>query len=336
MYRPTPVCGAARGAALSPTLSKRPDDVAQAARVHAIVVTWEGAHLIGDCLRSLAAQDLEAPARLAVTVVDNGSTDGTPELVAREFPSAIVIARADNAGFGRATNEGLGRALAAGADYALLVNNDVELEPGFVRALVAAADAHPRAGLLTGTLLFRGEERVNSTGLLIDALGRARDRDFGLLRSQLARPDGPVAGVSGGAALLRCAMLRQIGCFDADYFAYYEDVDLSLRAARAGWHSWYVAAATARHRYSATIGDGSPQKRFLLGHGHLRTLAKHQPPLRALALVPLAAGYRLLAKAPLELLRGRPALAMAEARASVTGLWSALGALALRGLRRDR
>lgn len=315
---------------MSPTESKRPDDVAQAAKVHAVVVTWEGAHLIGDCLRSLAAQDLGGSARLAITVVDNGSTDGTAELIAREFPRARLIARSDNAGFGRATNEGLARALDEGADYALLVNNDVELEPGFARALVTAAEAHPEAGLFAGTLLFRGEERVNSTGLVIDALGRARDRDFGLPRAQLSRPDGPVEGVSGGAALLRCAMLRTIGCFDAGYFAYYEDVDLSLRAARAGFRSWYVASAVARHRYSATIGDGSPRKRFLLGRGHLRTLAKHQPPLRALALVPLTVGYRLLAKAPLELLRGKPALAAAEARASVAGLWSALGALAAR------
>ncbi|GAC1339340.1 MAG: hypothetical protein NVSMB23_08230 [Myxococcales bacterium] len=320
---------------MSPTESKRPDDVAQAARVHAVVVTWQGAHLVADCLRALAAQDLGDVAQLSVTVVDNGSTDGTAERVAREFPAAQLISRSDNAGFGRATNEGLARALEAGADYALLVNNDVELDRGFVRALVAAATAQPRAGLFTGTLLFRGEERVNSTGLVIDALGRATDRDFGLPRAQLARPDGPVEGVSGGAALLRCAMLRQIGFFDPGYFAYYEDVDLSLRAARAGWHAWYASAATARHRYSATIGDGSPWKRFLLGRGHLRTLGKHQTPLRALALVPLAAGYRLLGKAPLELLRGRPARAAAEARASVAGFWSAAGALLSRARHRE-
>src|SRR5439155_23952884 len=98
-------------------------------------------------------------------------------------------------------------------------------------SLLRAAGAHPEIGLFTGTLLFRGEERVNSTGLVIDAVGRARDRDFGVELAKLDVRDGPVAGVSGGAALLRVSMLRKIGLFDPAYFAYYEDVDLSLRAA---------------------------------------------------------------------------------------------------------
>ena len=72
-------------------------------------------------------------------------------------------------------------------------------------------------------------------------------------------------------------MLREVGLFDPGYFAYYEDVDLSLRAARAGWTAFYVREATARHRFAASFGAGSPLQRYLLGVGHLRTLARHQP-----------------------------------------------------------
>lgn len=274
--------------------------------VHAIVVTHRGASWLSDCLRAIAGQ--EAGANVEIVVVDNGSNDGTAELLRTRFPAVSVLRLSENQGYARANNAALRRALVAGADFAALVNDDVEGDPGWLQALLDAAAAHPEAGLFCGTLLFRGEERVNSTGLTIDGFGRARDRDFGLPRDQLRRADGPVAGVSGGAALFRCALLRRIGVFDPAYFAYYEDVDLSLRAARAGSICWYAGAAVARHRFGATIGPGSAKQRFLLGRGHLRTLALHQPAFRAAALVPLTAAYRMGIKMPLELLRGRPAL----------------------------
>ena len=193
-----------------------------------------------------------------------------------------------------------------------------------------AARAQPRAGLLGGTLLFRGEETVNSTGLELDVFGRARDRDFRLPRARLARSDGATAGVSGGAVLLRAQMLREVGLFDPAYFAYYEDVDLCLRAARLGWTSWYARGAVARHRFGATFGPGSPQQRRLLGRNHLRTVALHEPVWKALVLVPLVAAFRLGMKAPLELLRGRPALALAEARAGLEGAREASRAVRVR------
>ena len=266
-------------------------------------------------------------------VVDNGSTDDTSSLLARDYPAVDLLRLPVNLGYGRANNEAMRPLLEAGADFIALINNDVELEPGWLATLLRAAAAHPEAGLFTGTLLFRGEETVNSTGLTIDSFGRARDRDFRVPREALRREAGKVAGVSGGAALLRASVLRKIGLFDPAYFAYYEDVDLSLRAAKAHAHSWYEPGAVARHRFGATFGPGSPQQRFLLGRGHLRTLGLHQPLPRALALVPLTALYRLGWKAPVELLQGRPAHAWAEVRAAVSGTLSALQALSGRSPR---
>ena len=189
------------------------------------------------------------------------------------------------------------------------------------------ARAHAEAGLFTGTLLFRGEEVVNSTGLTIDGFGRARDRDFRVPLAQLSRTDGEIDGVSGGAALLRASMLRDIGLFDPAYFAYYEDVDLSLRAARAGYRSFYVRGAAARHRFGATFGADSPAQRYLLAVGHLRTLARHEALVKAAPLVVATVVYRAAVKAPIELLRLRPALAWAELRAAASGGLAALRAL---------
>ena len=293
--------------------------------MHAIVVSWNGAHLLPDCLRALLAQ--ETGARVHPVVVDNGSTDGTSELLRRDFPAVEHLRLDTNLGYGRANNQALRRALDAGADFVALINNDVELQPGWLERLLEAARAQPQAGLLTGTLLFRDEPAVNSTGLVIDGLGRAMDRDFRVPVRELVREDGPVAGVSGGAALLRASMLREIGLFDPAYFAYYEDAELSLRAARRGFGSWYVREATARHRFSATFGRGTPQQRYLLGRGHLRTVALHQPLYKVAALVPLTVAYRLAFKAPLELLKARPAHALAELRAAGAGLLEVLHAL---------
>src|SRR5207253_943199 len=80
--------------------------------------------------------------------------------------------------YGRGNNQAMRRALDSGAEFVALINNDVAVSPDWLRRLLEAAAAHPEAGLFTGTLLFRGEEVVNSTGLVIDAFGRARDRDF--------------------------------------------------------------------------------------------------------------------------------------------------------------
>jgi len=307
---------------LIPTSIKESEGVAKLAPpVHAIVVSWNGAHLLPDCLKALLAQE----PRPQVVVVDNGSIDRTAEVLA-QFPGVEHLRLDANLGYGRANNQAMRRALDAGVEFVALINNDVEVERGWLAALLNAARAQPQAGMFTGTLLFRGEERVNSTGLVIDRFGRARDRDFGVERARLSTQDGPVAGVSGGAALLRASMLRTVGLFDPAYFAYYEDVDLSLRAAEAGFGCWYVRDAIARHRFGATVGAGSPRQRYLLGRGHLRTLAMHQPLLKAAALVPLTVAYRAAVKAPLELIRARPSLALAEIKAAGAGGVDALRA----------
>ncbi len=300
--------------------------------MHAVVVTWQGAHLLPDCLRALAAQaHAIAPGRLEIVVVDNGSTDGTLELLARDFPGVVVLPLPMNLGFAEANNLAFRRALARGADFVALVNNDVEAGAGWLEALLAAARDNQGAALFCGTLVFRDQPgKVNGTGLCIDGLGRARDRDFGAALGTLQRAAGPVEGISGGACLLRTSLLRRIGLFDPDYFAYYEDVELSLRAARAGAICWYTPLAVARHRFGATFGPGSPRQRALLGRGHLRTLALHGGGWKAMALVPLTAWYRTAFLAPLFLLRGKPDLALAEISAALEGMGAALRAVPTR------
>ncbi|HYS82822.1 MAG TPA: glycosyltransferase family 2 protein, partial [Anaeromyxobacteraceae bacterium] len=293
-----------------------------------IVVNWNGAELLPRCLAALAAQSHPAH----ILVVDNGSTDASAAATAA-FPSVQWLPLGRNLGFAAANNAGFRVALTAGARWIAIINTDVEAEPGWLRALVTAGEAHPQVGLLGGLLLFADDpSRVNSTGVTLDRFGRARDRDFGIAVTALATSEGPVPAVTGGAALLRGDLLRQVGLFDPAYWAYYEDVDLSFRAAEAGFGCWYVPAARARHGFGKTFGVDSPRQRFFLARNHLRFVATHLPAWRAAPIALAFAALRATVKAPLELARGRPALAAAHLHGAVAGGQVAMGEL----LRRSR
>jgi GT2 family glycosyltransferase len=278
-------------------------------------VNWNGAHLLGPCLDALARQT--RPVR--VVVVDNGSTDDSHQVVAGRS-EVEWCAMGENLGFAEGCNAGIRRALEAGARFVALVNTDVVVEPEWVQRLVDDAEAHPEAGIFGGLLLFAHDpSRVNSTGLVMDALGRIRDRDFDVELARLAREDGPTLGVTGGAVLLRADTLRRVGSLDPEYFAYYEDADLCARARRAGIGCRYVAAARATHGYGSTIGAGSPNQRYLLARNHLRFVATHLPLWKAVPIVLGFSAARLALKAPLELVRGRPRHAGAQVRGAAAG-----------------
>jgi GT2 family glycosyltransferase len=291
-----------------------------------VVVNWNCAALLPACLSAL--ERLTVPAH--VVVVDNGSTDGSEAMVARH-PGVVWLPLGENRGFAEANNVALRHALAAGARYVALVNPDTVVDPGWLEALLADAELHPEAGLWNGLLLFSADPgRVNSTGIVFDRFLRAFDRDFGVPLAQLRRDAGPVPAVTGGATLLRSEMLRAVGLFDPAYFAYYEDVDLSLRAARAGFGCRYAPGARALHGFGTSLGATSPRRAYYLARNHLRSVATYLPFPLALTVAPAFALARVALKAPAELACGRPAHALAHLRGARDGAIAAAGVLARR------
>jgi GT2 family glycosyltransferase len=295
-----------------------------------VVVNWNGALLLGACLNALARQSHP----VHVVVVDNGSADESEKLVIGRA-GVEWCPTGENLGFAGGSNVGIRRALEAGARFVALVNTDVVVEPDWIERLVADADAHPEAGIFGGLLLLADDPaRVNSTGLVVDALGRVRDRDFGVEVARLAREDGPTLGVTGGAVLLRADALRRVGLLDPAYFAYYEDADLCARARRAGIGCRYVAAARATHGFGRSVGAGSPRQRYLLARNHLRYVAAHLPLWRALPLLVVLPVARAALNAPREVLRHQCDHATAQLLGAVTALAAGIVALGQRLLGR--
>jgi GT2 family glycosyltransferase len=205
-------------------------------------------------------------------VVDNGSDDGSVELVRERHPAATLVALRENRGFASAVNEGVSRSR---GDWVLLLNNDATVERPAVRQLLAAARNAPDVGSVACQMRFTGSSIINSAGIGIDRLGVAYDRLLGQPASASEREAVEVFGTSAGAALYRRAMLDDIGGFDGSFFVYLEDADVAWRARMRGWRCVYAPAAVAHHRYSATSRHGSSFKYLHAGLNRVRLLAKN-------------------------------------------------------------
>jgi len=241
-----------------------------------VVINWNGRRFLTRCFDSL--QSLDYPS-VEPILVDNGSEDGSVELVKEGYPDVKVIANSKNLGFCRACNQGLREAINDGARYVVLLNNDTEVDKGWLSELVKAAEQNPGVGALSSKILFMEHRNiVNSTGLCCSVIGNAWDRGIG-------QPDGeqwnepiPVLGVSGGALFLRTDAVREVGPLPR-FGIYLEDMDISLRLWDAGYEIRYVPTAVMYHHFSATMGEKKNvwRKEFLNARNRFRLIMRQFP-----------------------------------------------------------
>jgi len=275
--------------------------------VSIVIVNWNGLHFLKECWAALAAQTY---APVEVIVVDNASTDGSLEWLAAQTPAPQLIRNAANRGFAASNNQGL--ALARGA-YVALLNNDAYPDPGWLAALVAAAEANPTVGMFASLMVFADRpEVVQSAGICLDRCGITWDCAGGQPAAAQSQTPSAVFGPSAGAALYRRELLATLGGFDEGFFAYLEDVDLAWRARWLGWSALLVPAARVRHVASGTGRQGSAFKTYYLAQNKVRMLLKNYPMPHLLLYAPLIALYdalslanSLLAQRTLSGLRGR-------------------------------
>ena len=215
-----------------------------------VIPNYNGIKYMSNCLESLYR--LKEQALFQVLVVDNGSTDGSMELIRDSYPQVNLIALPENTGFCHAVNVGIEQ---SDTPYVLLLNNDTEVLPGFVEALINAIERDEHIFAVSSQMLkWQDHDSIDDAGDQYCVLGWAYSRGKGKPAADYNHPT-EVFAACGGASIYRKSILNEIGYFDENHFAYLEDIDISYRARIYGYRCTYEPTAKVLHAGSATTGS---------------------------------------------------------------------------------
>ncbi len=251
----------------------------RAAGTWVLVLTWNGWEATRACLESLR----RVRGRGArILVVDNGSTDGTPAHVRREFPDVELLENGTNLGFAAGNNVGIRAALAGGAEHVVLLNNDTVVAPDCVEELVTAACAHPHAGMVSAKILLLDEPDVLwfAGGSLSTLTGRAthkgyRRRDNG--RYEQVREIGRPCAC---AMLVTRRFLDTVGLMEESLFLYGEEVDWALRARACGFACLFAPRARVWHKVTAASGGEAAARYYYYAVRNMLWTLERRDPVR--------------------------------------------------------
>jgi len=239
-------------------------------RVSVVIPTWNRKDLVLDCVASLKRQTFQ---EFEVLVVDDGSTDGTAQALEERFPDVRLVRLPENRGFCVAINAGI---RAAAGDLVLLLNNDIVLEPGFLDALVKAADSS-KAALFAPLLFWRdAPDVIHSAGDSQYANGRPESIGFRCPAEGFRFPE-TIFGASAAAGLFRRAVFDRVGVTDERFVAYFEDSDLCFRARLAGFGATFVPDAVGYHIGSASIAGRTWWRTRQCYRNHALLVVKNMP-----------------------------------------------------------
>ncbi len=246
-------------------------------KVSIVVINWNGRDDTVECVESL--EKITRP-ECAVIVVDNGSVDDSVEALRERFPALLVLETGRNLGFAGGANFGIRRALNDGADYVIVLNNDTVVDEGFAREFVRAAEEHKDAGILCSKVYFY--DRPNTIWYagaeFITLLGWGRHRGYNLKDDGRFDKLEETGRATGCSMMLTKEFCEKAGLFDEEYFCYCEDMDLGMRAKKAGYKIFYVPASRVWHKESrATGGLGSAVSLYYTVRNTLRCLDKNSP-----------------------------------------------------------
>ena len=229
-------------------------------RVFVIIPNWNGARRLGASVDSILRQSYK---NFTLIIVDNGSTDDSRAVIEayqQQDERVRAIFRDKNYGYIGGVNPGFEQALAEGAAYAAPFNNDAIADKDWLKHLVHFLDTHENYGIAACTLLHADGKTIDSTADQYTIWGipypRGRDEPATTRYNQ----DTDIFGASGGASMYRVAMLKQVGLLDQDFFAYYEDIDLSFRAQLAGWKVAFVPQSVVYHEQGQTSAQLSKRR----------------------------------------------------------------------------
>lgn len=257
---------------MTPESSIQPD---AAPLVYAVILAWNNYDDTHECIASVA--DTSYPNQ-RIVLVDNGSTDGTPERIRAAFPHVHVIENGRNLGVPAGYNVGFSHALHQGADYIMELNNDTTVDREMVGRLVEKAESDPNAGIVMPKVLFYGsEDEVWSAGGRYRRFPPAilfRDQRPGMEDTLRQIDYAPTCGV-----LISRRAFEMAGLFDPGYLFLFDDWDFSERVRAHGLHIWYLPEARMWHKVSRTTQPGSPLFWRTSGESTTRFYRRHGRPV---------------------------------------------------------
>lgn len=282
-----PVAAPSRRAGVGPMASSSREGTVPA--LCAVVLNWKGEEDTAACVDSLLSQ---RGVTIEILIVDNASPDGSGGRVHARYPHLPYLQTEENLGYAGGNNRGLEWALARGAEWVLVLNNDTVADPDCLRCLLDAAETDPRIAALAPLIVrfddperiwFAGgrHDRVRAVGVHGRWNGSVAEmtEDLGESGSVFR----PCSFLTGCCLLLRAAAIAEVGPFRADYFAYVEDLELSLRLREAGWRIGWVPAARLAHRVPP-VGTPPTPRQIMLRDRNRRRLVRsaYRLPWRAL------------------------------------------------------
>jgi len=213
--------------------------------------------------------------RIEVIVVDNASPNDDPSIILKSFPEIHFIQSNENLGFAGGNN--LGIRIAKGK-YILLLNNDTEVDPGFLEPLVSGFEANPRMGAASPKIKFyHTPDILQFTGISILNPYTLRNKGYGYGINDTGQFDHDTLTnyVHGAAMMVPMEVIKKVGLIAECYFLYYEELDWATRIKNAGYDLWYIHNSIVMHKESVSTGKLSPLKVYYMNRARLIYLRRN-------------------------------------------------------------
>ncbi|MBP8626145.1 MAG: glycosyltransferase family 2 protein [Syntrophorhabdales bacterium] len=245
--------------------------------VSVVILNWNGKAFIQGCIESVLGQDYK---NMEIIVVDNASTDGSPDMIESEYKDVVLLRNKDNLGFGGGNDVGIKY---AHGDYIVMLNNDTELDKSCISEMKKAIEKDEKYGSCASKIYLKFEEdTLDAAGIVVypDGLSIGRGR---LERGYLYNKEEEVFCASDCCCMYRRAMLEDIKLhtfdeyYDCDFFAYADETDIGWRAQIRGWRCIFTPKAKVYHMHSASAGTYSPFKAFLVERNRIWLQIKSFP-----------------------------------------------------------